>query len=285
MVIAPVRTRLRLTRARFTGSTWTAVAAIVLAVIVLGALVGPLVYPIQPDQPDLLAVNAPPSAAHLLGTDQVGRDVLARLLSGSRISLLGPLVVALSSSVLGTIVAVSAAWIGGRFDAGIGVVIDIALSFPSILLAVLVTAFVGPGFLAPVVAISIAYAPYAARVVRAAALVERSLPYIEALQLQGVRAVVIAVRHLVPNMFGVLAALTTLTFGTAMVDLAAISFLGLGVQPPEADWGSMVADGLPELTSGSPQQSLAAGAAIVVTVIALNVLGEAIADRWSGRRA
>jgi len=181
------------------------------------------------------------------------------------------------------VIAVSAAWLGGRFDSFVGVVVDISLAFPSVLLAVLVVAFAGPGLVAPVAAMAIAYVPYSA----ASSVVGRSRrgpfriskPY----TYRAFRGMSICVHHLIPNIMGMLAALSTLTYGYAMVDLAAISFLGLGVQPPQADWGSMVSEGKSGIVAGSPHEALAAGGCIVIAVIAVNILGEALADRAAGR--
>ena len=274
------RLRPRSGRLPKTAAWW---AGSVLVVLAAAAIFGPLIYPHGPNETDLLATSAGASWAHPFGTDEVGRDILARVLSGARISLLSPLFVMVISSVLGTVVAVSAAWLGGHFDAFVGVVVDISLAFPSVLLALLVAAFAGPGLVAPVLAVAIAYVPYSARIIRSRAIAERSLPYIEALHTQGFRGIVICIRHLIPNIMGMLAALATLTYGYAMVDLAAVSFLGLGVQPPQADWGSMVSEGKAGILAGSAQEALAAGGCIVIAVIAVNILGEALADRASGR--
>ena len=281
-VFTGTRFRLRGRRGKRSNTTFW-VAAIILGLLVAMAIFGPWLYPHGPNDTDLLATNAASTGAHPFGTDAVGRDILARIISGARISLLSPLAVTAIATIAGTLIAVSAAWFRGRFDSAVGLVVDLGLAFPSILLAILVAAFAGPGVKAAVIAIGIAYIPYSARIIRSTALSERSLPYIEALQQQGFRGITICVRHLIPNIAGMLAALATLTFGYAMVDLAAISFLGLGVQPPQADWGSMVAEGLPGIMAGSPQESLAAGAFIVIAVICVNIVGEGLADRATGR--
>jgi len=189
------------------------------------------------------------------------------------------LLVVVFSTIGGSLIAVSAAWLGGRFDAVVGLVTDVALGFPGLLLAVLAVAFFGPGLLAPIIALVIAYTPWVARLTRSAALRERSQPYIAALTVQGFPGFLICLRHLVPNIAPLILAQGTINYGYAVVDLAAISFLGLGVQPPTADWGSMVATGEAGILQGQPEVSIAAGAMIVFTVVALNLLGEAIADR------
>ncbi|KHK98806.1 hypothetical protein LK09_07930 [Microbacterium mangrovi] len=284
MSTIPVTSLIRLQFAKVSRRPTSAkVATLILIVLVLLAVFGPLLAPYGPNETDLMATNSPPSLQHLFGTDELGRDVFSRVLYGSRISLFAPLVVTVAATVIGGVVAVSAAWIRGKYDSTIGVMIDIALAFPGILLAILVAAFVGPGMWAPIVAISIANIPYSARLIRSSTLAERSLPYVDALYIQGFRGTTISTRHLIPNITGFLAAIATLTYGYAMVDLAAISFLGLGIQPPFADWGSMVAQGQNGILQGAPWQTIAAGAFIVITVIAVNILGESLAEQASGK--
>jgi peptide/nickel transport system permease protein len=152
--------------------------------------------------------------------------------------------------------------------------LDIAFAFPGIVLAILAAAVFGPSLLAATLAISIAYTPYVARVLRGAALKERSLLYVSALEVQGASALSICGRHLIPNMLPLIVAQATIMFGWAMVDLAAVSYLGLGVQPPNPDWGVMISENQAGILQGYPLPALAAGACIVVVVVAFNVLGE-----------
>jgi len=254
-------------------------AAAVLVLVAVMAIGAPLVAPQDPDRVNLDAAFQGLGPLHILGTDDLGRDILSRLIWGARTTLEGPLLVVVFSTIGGSLIAVSAAWLGGRFDAVVGLVTDVALGFPGLLLAVLAVAFFGPGLLAPIIALVIAYTPWVARLTRSAALRERSQPYIAALTVQGFPGFLICLRHLVPNIAPLILAQGTINYGYAVVDLAAISFLGLGVQPPTADWGSMVATGEAGILQGQPEVSIAAGAMIVLTVVALNVLGEAIADR------
>ncbi|MGI9117569.1 MAG: ABC transporter permease, partial [Gaiellales bacterium] len=162
------------------------------------------------------------------------------------------------------------------------VVMDILFAFPGILLAILAAAVFGASLQTAAIALAIAYAPYIARVLRAAAMQERNQPYIAALEVQGFSAWRICLRHLVPNISGLLVAQATILFGYAMVDLAAISFIGLGVQPPQPDWGVMVAEGQAGVLQGYPAESLAAGLCIVVVVVAVNLLGERLNERSAG---
>ena len=274
-------------RSRRRAGGWTLLDRVCLAFICLLALVAifaPLLEPHSPNAVDILHVNASPSGTHLLGTDNLGRDLLSRLIAGSRTSLLGPALVSLLSMIVGTAIGMFAGWRGGWVDNSVSAVVNAMFAFPGLLLAILAVAVFGPGLSAPVVALSIAYVPYVARVTRASTLRERNLPYVEALEAVGFRPFPICVRHIIPNISGLVIAQVTLGFGYAMVDLAAISYLGLGVQPPTSDWGLMVATGQPSILSGYPQQSLYAGLLIVLTVLAVTIVGERMAANAESRR-
>jgi peptide/nickel transport system permease protein len=274
---APTHSRV-LGRLRATGVPGMLSAAVI-AIAMIAAIFGPLLAPYDPNLPNLSLSFVGPTAGHVLGYDYQGRDVLSRLLAGARTSMLGPVVVVFLSIILGSVLAVVAAWRRGAADSVISAVLDILFAFPGILLAILATAVFGPGLTAAAIALSIAYMPYVARVLRGAALRERSQPYISALEVQGVSAPSICFRHLIPNLSPLIVAQATVTFGYAMVDLAAISFLGLGVQPPTANWGVMVSENQIGIVQGYPLPALAASACIVVVVVALNVLGERLFEQ------
>ena len=267
-----------LTRLRATGPVGVA-SAIVIAVATFAALFGPLLAPYDPDVPNLSLAWAGPVGGHLLGYDFEGRDVLSRLLAGAQSSMLGPLAVVAISVPAGTLIAVTAAWRRGASDAAISSGLNILFAFPGILLALLATAVFGAGLPAAAIALCIAYLPDVARVQRGAALRERSQPYVAALEVQGASATSICLRHLVPNIAPLILAQATILFGYAMVDLAAISFLGLGVQPPTANWGVMISENQAGILEGYPLPALAAGVCIVAVVIAVNVLGERLFDQ------
>ena len=218
-------------------------SAVVIAVAMLAAWFGPLLTPYDPEFAELdTGVGRLHPEEHLLGYDFEGRDVLARLLVGAQTTMLGPLAVVILSMTAGTLLAVTAAWRRGMSDAVISSGLDIVFAFPGILLAVLAAAVFGASLAAAVIALSVAYLPYVARVLRGAALRERNQPYVAALGVQGASAASICLRHVVPNILPLIVAQATILFGYAMVDLAAISFLGLGVQPPIANWGVMIAE-------------------------------------------
>ncbi|WP_287899531.1 ABC transporter permease [Arthrobacter sp.] len=259
------------------------IAAGVLAAIVLLAVLGPLLAPVDPNAVSLSEAYQDPSAEHLLGTDGNGRDLLARLLVGAQTALLGPFLVVLVSTVLGTALALAAVWFGGWFDQVSVRVMDAVFAFPGLLLAILATALFGAGLTAAIAALAIAYIPYIGRIVRSAALRERNLPYVAALRVQGVRGLLISLRHILPNIAGLIVANATLAFGFALMDLAGLSFIGLGVQPPTADWGATVGTGMSGILQGHPDEALFASALIVITVAAVNVLGDRLTERSEAR--
>lgn len=278
----------RLLRAGTRGLRGTGVVGYVcIAVIVVAAVIavfGSALAPYDPNSVNLSAAFTGPSGGHLLGFDGAGRDLFSRILVGARTSMLGPLAVVTISVVLGTLLAVATAWIGGWFDTIVSAVLDVLFAFPGILLAVLAAAVFGPSLTAAAIALAVAYTPYVARVLRGAALRERAQQYVAALEVQGFSGAAICLRHLIPNILKLIVAQATVLFGYAMVDLAAISFIGLGVQPPQPDWGVMVAEGENGVLQGYPAESIAAGVAIMIVVIAVNLLGERLIDTAQGRR-
>lgn len=252
-------------------------AAAVIAMAVAMAVFAPLLSPAPPNSLDVLHGYELPSREHLLGTDSLGRDLLSRLIWGSRSALAGPFLVIVIATVVGVTLAIVAAWSGGRVDAVIGACFNVLFSFPAVLLAILATAFFGAGLTTAVLAISVAYVPYFGRIVRSEALRQRSLPYVAALEVQGVPSWRVCWRHLLPNLRTLILAQMTASFGYAMMDLAALSFLGLGAQPPAADWGQMVSNGQAGILAQRPAESLYAGAMIFLVVIAFTTLGDRIA--------
>lgn len=259
------------------------VAVVVLAVMVTVAIFAPLIAPHDPDFADLGSSLAQPSAEHLLGADRSGRDTLSRLVHGARTSLLGPLGVVLMSSVLGSALGLAAAWRGGLADSLISRFLDLVYAFPGLLLAIVVVALTGPGLLAPTLAMGVAYTPYVARLVRTAALSEQVKPYIAAYRIQGFSGWTIALRHVLPNIAPVVLAQSALNFGYSLLDLAALSYIGFGVQPPTADWGTEISAAQQAILAGAPMSALAPGICVVLTVVAFNIVGESIADRVARR--
>jgi peptide/nickel transport system permease protein len=259
-------------------------SAVVIAVATLIAIFGSMLAPFNPIAANLSLTFVGPSASHPFGFDFEGRDVFSRLLAGAQSSMLGPLAVVVGALLVGTLLAVVAAWRRGSADAVISSGLDILFAFPGILLAVLAAAVFGVGLLAASVALMIAYTPYVARVLRGAAMKERGQPYVAALEVQGASGASICLRHIVPNMMPLIVAQATIMFGWAMVDLAAISFLGLGVQPPTPNWGFMISENQIGIPQGYPLPAIAAGVCIVLVVIAFNVLGERLLEQAQAAR-
>ena len=268
---------------RATGPAGIASAAVV-AAATFAAVFGPLLAPYDPDLPNLSLAWASRTGGHLLGYDFEGRDVLSRLLAGAQSSMLGPLAVVILSVTAGTLLAVTAAWRRGVSDTAVSTGLNVLFAFPGILLAILAAAVFGAGLPAAAIALSIAYLPYVARVLRGAALRERGQPYVAALEVQGASAAAICLRHVVPNIGPLIVAQATILFGYAMVDLAAVSYLGLGVQPPAANWGVMIAENQDGLLLGHPLPAVAAGLCIVAVVIGVNVLGERLFEQAQAAR-
>jgi peptide/nickel transport system permease protein len=255
-------------------------AATVLVVVVLAAMLAPILASYDPNAVDLVNSYAGPSSEHLLGTDASGRDILSRLLFGGRVSLVGPSLVIAFSMAGGIVLALTAAWFGGLVDSAISRTIEVLFAFPGLILAVVAVAIFGVGFWAPVISLSLAYIPIIARVLRSVAIRERSLPYVAALRIQGVSAPRIAIRHILPNLMPIITVQAGIGFAYAMLDLATISYLGLGLQPPTADWGVMVAEGQSAIIEGFPQESLFAAFVVLVTVVSLNLVSGWLAERY-----
>ena len=261
---------------------WISVAIIAFAVLL--AIFGPLVRPYDPNEVRLSYANVGPTGGHLLGFDGAGRDLLSRLMVGARTTLLGAALVSVVAVTVGSSLAVLTAWFGGRFDTAVSSGLDVMFAFPGILLAVLAAAVFGPGLLAAGLALAMAYSPYLARVLRGAALKERAMAYIQAGEVQGFSSWWLCLRHLLPNISSLIVAQGTIFFGFAVVDLAALSFLGLGIQPPQADWGVMVSEGKTPLLQGYPLEAIAAVVCIVLVVSAVSFLGESLQERSAGGR-
>ncbi|TSB32730.1 ABC transporter permease [Streptomyces benahoarensis] len=260
-----------------------ALSVAVLAVLVLVAALAPVIAPYDPEALDLSASLVGTSGDHLLGTDQSGRDILSRLIHGARTGLLGPLLVVAVSTALGTVLGAVAAWRGGWTDTFLSRSMDLVFAIPGLLLAILLVAVAGSGMTAPVVAMAVAYTPYAGRLVRGIARQEKARPYIESYRVQGWSGWTICLRHLLPNIAPTVLAQSAMNFGYALMDLAALSFLGFGVQPPTADWGAMINDGQAAVLQGAILPALAPSACIVLAVVAFGIVGEGLADRIARR--
>ncbi|MGZ0711812.1 ABC transporter permease (plasmid) [Coraliomargarita sp. W4R53] len=256
----------------------------VLIVFTFAAVFATFLAPYNPDAVDFAAVHASPSAAHLLGTDALGRDIFSRLIYGSRTALLAPLIVVVLSTVLGALLGLVAGWRGGWLDATLARLFDVVFAFPSLLIAIMAVALFGKGIVAPVIAMTIAYIPFVARLTRTLVTSEKNRPYVAAYRVQGFSGSWIALRRVLPNVTPIVGAQSTLNFGYVLAELAALSFLGLGVQPPTPDWGSMINEAQSGLVGGYFLPALAPAVAVVLVVVAVNIVGEEFSRRVGGRQ-
>jgi peptide/nickel transport system permease protein len=223
-----------------------------------------------------------PSPEHPLGTDKPGRDVLARVVYGAAPTLLGALVVVVVSGVIGVPLGFIAGYFGGKREVVIMRPLDGLLAFPALLLAVLVVATFGRGLQTVVLALGIIYVPAMARLVRSVTLVQRNLAYIDAGRALGYSDRRIMFRHILPNLVGPVVVQSTIDLAYAILDIAALSFLGLGQQPPWPDWGSMLSDGRSYLLQ-NPITALSAGLAIMIAVICFNLVGDGLRSQLDPR--
>jgi len=272
---------LRAPRARPANTAYL-VSLAALGVLTFAAIFAPWIAPYDPDQVDLAAVYASPSSAHWLGTDALGRDILSRMMYGARTALLAPLIVVISSTIIGVLLGLLAGWRGGWVDSVLGRIFDVVFAFPSLLIAIMAVALFGKGLVAPVIAMSIAYAPFVARLTRSLVASERSRPYVSAYRVQGFSGGWIATRRVLPNVTPIVGAQSTLNFGYVLAELAALSFLGLGVQAPTADWGAMINEAQAGLLGGRFLPAIVPAVAVVIAVVAVNVIGEELSDRIGG---
>ncbi|WP_342240290.1 ABC transporter permease [Inquilinus sp. OTU3971] len=276
-IIAPAPNRLAILARIMLGRPATIFAALIIAVFVAVAVLAPWIAPYNPLAQSILKINQTPSWAHWLGTDQFGRDVLSRMIYGSRNSLIFGLLSPILAAIVGTTLGVVAGYFGGAVDRVISRLVDLLLAFPELLLAIIIAAALGGGFWNVVAVLTVAFVPGFARVARAQTLSVKQEPYVEAAVAVGVSTPVIIFRHVVPNIAAPIVVLVTLWVASAIRLEASLSFLGLGTQPPNPSWGNIIRDGLNNLF-GSPWPIIGAGFAITCVVLAFNLFGDAVRD-------
>ncbi|MDR1047981.1 MAG: ABC transporter permease [Treponema sp.] len=247
---------------------------LLLVIIVLCAL-SPFIAPYGETEQNLSDSLAPVSSRHLLGADKMGRDLFSRLLYGGRVTILSAMGVVSLSVIIGVPLGLFSGYYGGKFDAIVGRFCDVLLSFPSLLLAFLFIAALGRGITNAVLALGIIYVPMLTRLVRSLTIVEKNKTYVEAAVSIGFSRPYVIFRHILPNCIDTVLVQLTLDLAYAILDLAALSFIGLGISPPVADWGAMLDEGRNFLLQ-APLLALAPGAAIVVTVVSLNIFCDCI---------
>lgn len=248
---------------------------VLLSIIILSSVFATLVAPYDPEALDMGSMLQMPSAAHLLGTDNVGRDILSRLIYGSRITLLSALAVVALSVVIGIPLGLISGYYGGKLDSLIMRTEDVVLAFPALLLAFLFVASFGKSIVNAIIALGIVYVPMISRLTRSLTLMERGKAYVESAKSIGFSDARIIFRHILPNCVSTITTQLTLDIGSAILDLAALSFLGMGVQPPTSDWGAMLEEGHAYIQS-NPMLCLAPGGAIIITVVLFNLLSDNI---------
>jgi ABC-type dipeptide/oligopeptide/nickel transport system permease subunit len=260
------------------------VGGIVAVLIVLMAITAPLVAPADPLKTNFRRMTRPPDAQSWLGTDQVGRDTLSRVIYGARTSLFVAISAVLLGTTIGSLWGVACGYLGGRFDLTSQRVMEILQSFPDLILAMAISMAIGTGMSAVIVAIAITRLPFGGRVIRSVALTIRELAYVEAGRASGASQLRIMALHVLPQCVAPYLVLATTHLGVAIVIEAALGFLGVGIPPPTPTWGNMLADSLTALV---PQWWLVffPGLAITVTVLAFNLLGDGIRDALDPRLA
>lgn len=258
------------------------VAGVLLIVIIAACALAPFYMTVDPLDQNLLNTYARPSAEHILGTDNLGRDILVRLLYGGRSSLAISFTGVLSGTAVGVVLGVLAGYFGGLVDTLISRLVDVLLAFPGLLLAIVVVAILGPGEQNTVVAIAIFSVPTVARMVRGEVLKIRSADYIAVCKVMGEGSARVIVRHIIPNAISQIIVNVTLQLGTAILTTSALSFLGLGVQPPAPEWGAMLSSARDVLRS-YPLPAIVPGVAITLVVVCFSLVGDGMRDALDPR--
>ncbi|WP_330999167.1 ABC transporter permease [Oryzicola mucosus] len=250
---------------------------VIVGLFVILAVFAPLIAPFDPIKTNWSMIRKAPSALHWFGTDELGRDVLSRVIYGARASLMAGVVSVLIAFTIGVPIGIVSGYIGGIFDTVVMRIIDAFLAIPFLIMAIALAAFLGPSLTNAMIAIGISSAPIFARLARGQTLVIKVEEYIEAAYSLGVRPMTILVKYIFVNAFPPLLVQSTLAIATAIIAEAALAFLGLGQQPPDASWGSMLNAGRSSL-SLAPWMSIYPGIAIFLTVLGFNLLGDGLHD-------
>ena len=257
------------------------VGAIGVALVLVFGLAGVCadwIAPYNPTANDFAAMTEAPSWAHWLGTDQLGRDLLSRILFGARTAFIVGLTSALVGGFSGLVIGVASAYLGGPLDLWLQRVLDIVMAFPLLIMALAIVSIFGPGIQNVIIALTIPGIPRCARVVRSSALAIREVPYVDAARALGFGHTRIILRHMVPNVMGPFLVIITAWVGQAILGEAALSYLGLGVQEPVPAWGLMLQGGAEEYATTAPWIAVFPGLAIMLTVFGINLFGDALRD-------
>ncbi len=253
------------------------VFSLMAAAVVLVAVLSPVIAPFDPYAQNLGNALLAPSAEHLAGTDRYGRDLFSRVLVGAQSSIFSTFVLVAAVAVIGTLVGMLAGWRGGKLDTVLMRTSDVFLAFPGLVFALAVAGVLGGGMHNAVIALVAISWPKYARIARGLTLTQKNATYLKAARLSGCTTVKLIAKHVLPNIVGPLLVTAVLDIGTMMMELAGLSFLGLGAQPPAAEWGSMMSDNR-NLLQTSPWTVIAPGIAIFITVMIFNLLGDTLRD-------
>lgn len=263
--------------------SWSArIGGVVLLLLLIAAVFGPALAPHPPNKPNYVHQFEPPSRTYPLGTDEFGRDTLSRLLYGARVALGIGLIADGIALVIGTSLGLIAGYYAGRTDSVIMRLMDIVLAFPYLLLALIIVAVLGPSLRNAMIAIGIVYVPQFARLVRGTVLSVREQDYVSAARSIGASGPRIIARHVLPNSVVPIIVMGTLTIGYAILEASGLSFLGLGAQPPQAEWGAMLSGGRTYMLSDAWLATIP-GLAILITVLGFNLLGDGLRDALDPR--
>lgn len=267
---------------RFLKNRLSIIGLIILTVIILLAVFADVIAPYPYDQQNLTAIYQTPNAEHIMGTDNLGRDLFSRIIYGGRYSLsIGFMAVGMAL-VMGTILGCIAGFYGGKADSIIMRVVDMMMAIPNVLMAIVITSVLGTGLFNLTLAMGISSVPSYARTVRAAIMSIRGQEYVEAARLNGCSDARIIARHILPNIMAQIIVQVTLGLGLAILSASGLSFLGLGVQPPTPEWGSMLAAARGDIRN-YPYLLVFPGCAIALVVLALNMLGDGLRDALDPR--
>ena len=250
---------------------------VVIILLIFLAIFGDLLAPYDPEYSDMAHTFVKPCAEYWFGTDQLGRDIFSRVLSGTKVSLLVGLSAVAFSLVIGTILGSVAGYFGGKVDGFIMRCMDIMLSIPSILLAIFISAVLGRGLVNTMIAIGIVNIPVFARTVRASGISAKGLEYVQNAKSVGVRTGAILIRHISPNVVAPFTVQATLALSSAILTEASMSFLGLGIQPPDPSWGSMLSEARTFMEQ-APWMAVFPALFIIVTILLFNILGDSLRD-------
>ena len=280
--IQPRKSRWQLTWVRLLRNRMALVGLSVIALFLFTALLAPLFAPYDPLKQDLLSIRAGISSEHWLGCDQVGRDVLSRILFGTSVTLKIALISVLIALIFGTAIGSIGGYYGGKADAGIVFLTDVLLAFPGLLLAIAIVAAVGTGLASVILAAGFSSVPGFIRITRGVVMGEKERDYVLAARAIGESNLSIIIRYILPNCIAPIVVLLTLRLATIILTTSGLSFLGLGVQPPTPEWGAMLAEGRGYLQQ-APHIAMFPGLAIMMVVLGFNLLGDGLRDALDPR--